>query len=152
MSDYPIGTYATIRVETLAARDRVETLAAREWPVVERVAGGWQSGAMHYSDDVVRAVRVLNVLPDGRKVAAVIYEDELPRVTVNRHGGLDANNLSYGSELTSEAARSAALDYLALARHIEARDAANAEAEREVERKALGARAPQAEQTCEGGC
>jgi hypothetical protein len=49
-ADYPIGTYATIKVENGASR---------AWPVVERVGGGWQSGAHHYPDDTVSAVRVL---------------------------------------------------------------------------------------------
>lgn len=50
MTDYPIGTYATIKVENGVAK---------AWPVVERVGGGWQSGAHHYPDAVVASVRPL---------------------------------------------------------------------------------------------
>jgi hypothetical protein len=59
----------------------------------------------------------------------------LPEVTENRYGGLDANNLSYLNTLTAENARSAAMEYLALARHIEARDAAAKERERVEEER-----------------
>lgn len=35
-----------------------------EWPVVERVSGGWQSGAHHYPDSVVLDYEPLHVPPD----------------------------------------------------------------------------------------
>lgn len=33
--------------------------ASESWPVVERVSGGWQSGAHHYPDATVLGVRTM---------------------------------------------------------------------------------------------
>lgn len=35
-----------------------------EWPLVERVAGGWQSGGHHYPDSIVLEVEPLHLVPD----------------------------------------------------------------------------------------
>ena len=47
--------YAIIHVKPDANSDA--------WPVVERVAGGWQSGAHHYPDRAVLAVTPLHLMP-----------------------------------------------------------------------------------------
>lgn len=52
MTEYPIGT---------CARIEVGSGLVISWPVVERVAGGWQSGAHHYPDSTVLTVQVLPI-------------------------------------------------------------------------------------------
>jgi hypothetical protein len=65
--EYPNGTYATINVIDGASR---------EWPVVERVSGGWQSGFTHYPDEKVRAVRVLNLTAERDALRAAVARVE----------------------------------------------------------------------------
>lgn len=77
----------------------------------------------------------------GRKVAAVIYEDELPRVIDDPHadGWKRSSDDRVLQEFEPHVHRSWAAFHLALARHIEARDAAAKEHERaeEEQRAAL---------------
>lgn len=40
------------------------TPSTEEWPVVERVAGGWQSGGHHYPDSAVIDYEPLHLVPD----------------------------------------------------------------------------------------
>lgn len=61
MSQVP--QYAIIRVQ-------YEPGTSEAWPIVERVPGGWQSGAHHYPDDAVLNVRPL-ALTDASRVAAL---------------------------------------------------------------------------------
>lgn len=76
----------------------------------------------------------------GRKIAAIVYEDELPEVTES-DAYLHANGLNYGDRSpawrkeTLAEARKEFVAQLALARHIEARDAAAKEQEAERERE-----------------
>lgn len=49
-----------------------------EWPVVERVNGGWQSGGHHYPDSTVLEVRPLYLAPDPLDAAPV--RDGVPDV------------------------------------------------------------------------
>jgi hypothetical protein len=52
------GQYAIIRVQ-------YEPGGGEAWPVVQRVPGGWQSGAHHYPDDAVLSVRPLTLVDPG---------------------------------------------------------------------------------------
>jgi len=74
----------------------------------------------------------------GRKIAAIVYEDDLPEVTETDQG-MEVDGLNFGDfdpEWRSGRVGEALREYwvqLALARHVEARDAAAKDAERAAE-------------------
>ncbi|PZF84176.1 hypothetical protein [Jiangella anatolica] len=83
--------------------------------------------------------------PDGRQIAAIVYEDELPAVKVGEGRNLSVDNPGTGGhgywlddsdpDLLRRIGRSGMLASEAIARHIEARDTAAKEQERAEEER-----------------
>lgn len=63
--------------ETEYAVIHVKDGPAESWPVVERVPGGWQSGAHHYPDADVLRVTPLRLAPPGAVVVPAEHVDVL---------------------------------------------------------------------------
>lgn len=83
LRDYPLGT---------AARLRVVRGSTTEFPLAQRVRGGWQTGVHHYPDEQVTGVLEIyrpdrpaqpTVQPSVADIAQTIY-DCLPRMTISR--------------------------------------------------------------------
>jgi ribosomal protein S9 len=84
---------------------------------------------------VGHAQRIAEALT-GRTIAAIVYEDELPEVEAHDDESLvSVSGYGYHDAHSAEGHTKVALRNIAIARHIEARDAAAKEVEREREER-----------------